>query len=1107
MSSYICFPKCKFLVLLVACVVAGIGLLPLQMSAQGTITGTILGTVKDASGAVLPGARVTVTNDDTGLKRLVTTDQNGTFLVSFLPVGNYMVRVEAANFRTVVQGGIRLNIDQKLPLNFALQPGQVNEQITVQAGSELVNTQTSDIGEVIDNRRVTELPLNGRQFSQLILLSAGATPEPQGIFSAPFAVAGQSPNVNGNRSDANQYLIDGIPINDITYNHLSASPSVDAIQEFKIQSGMYSAEFGSTNGAQVNVTLKSGTNRLHGSAWEFVRNDIFDAKNYFDQRGQPPFRQNQFGGTFGGPIARDKTFFFLNYEGLRVRKGISITSAVPTLAMRGGDFSGLSSIFDPTTFNPVTKTSSPFPNNQIPLSRFSPVATAVLALIPQPNISSGLGRNYAGFGKRITRSDQGNARVDHSFGPKDTIFGRFTFSDISDLNPVPGTASFETASAPVSPPGFGQNTSVRAVNTAIQWTHIVSQSTVNQLRLGYNYTGTLQTQENAIDFSSANGIRGNENRSYSNGVPVFNIIGFSSFGGTTFDLDWRNNSFALMDDFSHVRGHHTLKIGFSGERLLPTTRFLLSPRGSFTFRNIFTANPQSPTNTGNSFGDFLLGLPNTAAAGVGDNLVHLQTWRFGTYVEDDWKVTPRLTLNLGVRYEVNPHWVEKDNKWSNIDLSGGGQFVIASNHGEINPAANLGAFPTLKFVTSDKAGFPRALVNNDFNNVAPRIGFAYAIGEEAKTVVRGGYGIFYTRDVVASNGLSFNPPFFGNKSFTNGNLANLIPVETALISTSTVLPNAQGLAKEAPNGYVQQWSVGIQRQLTTDLVIETTYLGTKGTKLNASISPNQAIPGTTPLALRLPFPNLAAGVSLSGSYAWSSYNAFTASVRKNYTHGLTLSANYTWAKSLDTISSGNSNTANANKPQDSRNIAAEWGPSIFDARHRFVANYYYDLPFARGGNFAGGNRVLKFLAGGWATTGILTLQGRLPFSPLLAIDRSGTGVLQDRPNQVGDPNSISNRTPDKYFNTGAFALQPAGQFGNAGRDTIRGPNFYQFDASMIKTTKLTEAQQLEFRAEFFNVINHPNFKLPNRIFGTPDFGQVFSAYDPREMQFGLKYSF
>ncbi|HXN25022.1 MAG TPA: TonB-dependent receptor [Candidatus Dormibacteraeota bacterium] len=1074
---------------------------------QGTITGTILGTVKDASGSAIPGARIVVTREDTGITREGITDQNGNFMVTFLPIGKYNVKAQANGFRTEVRSGIGLEIDQKLPINFTLQVGQLTQEVVVQADAGLVNSQTSDIGELIENRRVTELPLNGRQFSQLILLTAGATPEPQGLFSGPFAVAGQSPNVNGNRSDANQYLIDGISINDITYNHLSASPSVDAIQEFKVQSGMYSAEFGSTNGAQINVTLKSGTNRPHGSLWEFVRNDKLDSKNYFDRRSIPPFRQNQFGGTLGGPIIHGKTFFFVNYEGLRVRKGISITSAVPTLAMRKGDFRGLAPIFNPATFNPATKTSTPFANNQIPDERISPVAKAVLALIPEPNISSGLGRNYAGFGKRITDSNQVNTRIDHNFNASNTIFGRLTFSDISDLNPVPGTASFETASAPVSPPGFGQNTSVRGVNTALQWTHLFSQAVINQLRIGYNYTGTRQTQENKSDFSGANGIQGNDNRTFSNGVPGFNILGFSSFGGTTFDLNWRNNSFTLIDDLSYVRGRHTIKVGFSGERLLPSTRFLLSPRGSFTFRNIFTADPQNPTGTGNSFADFLLGLPNTAAAGVGDNLVHLQSWRFGTYVQDDWKVSTRLTVNLGIRFEFTPHWIEKNNKWANIDLTAGGRFVIASDHGEINPAAKLAAFPSLTFVTSDKAGFPRALVDNDYKAIAPRIGFAYAFDDQARTVLRGGYGIFYTRDVVASNGLSFNPPFFGNKSFTNSNLAALIPVQTALISTGTVLPNAQGIARNAPNGYMQQWSLGLQRQLASDLVVEANYLGTKGTKLAASISPNQAVPGTTPLVQRIPYPNLAAGVSLMGAYSWSSYNAVTLSMRKSFSRGLSFSSNYTWAKSLDTISSGNSNTANSNKPQDSRNIAAEWGPSIFDVGHRFVANYIYDLPFGKGRKFAIENRAWDFFFGGWSTTGILTLQGRLPFSPLLGIDRSGTGVFQDRPNQVGDPNAIDKRTPDKYFNTAAFALQPAGQFGNAGRDTIRGPNFYQFDSSIIKNFKVRESQQFEFRAEFFNLLNHPNFKLPNRIFGTADFGQIFSAYDAREIQFGLKYSF
>ncbi len=988
--------------------------------------------------------------------------------------------MRSANFQTEVRSGVRLDISQKLLQNFSLGVGAVEQQVQVAGEANLVNTQSADLGEVIENLRVTSLPLNGRQFAQLILMTAGATPEPQGIFSAPFAVAGQSPNVNGNRSDANQYLLDGLSLNDLTYNHLSASPSVDAIQEFKVQSGLYSAEFGSANGAQINISLKSGTNAFHGSIWEFVRNDIFDARNFFDRQQIAPFRQNQYGGTFGGPIAKNRTFFFTNYEGLKIRKGISITSAVPTVAMRGGDFTGVANIFDPTTFNATTGTSPPFLNNRIPDARISPVARAVLALYPLPNLSSGLGRNFAGSGKRIVDSDQFNGRVDHNFRTTDTMFARFTFSNVGDLNPVPGTASFETASAPVSPPGFGQKTRVKNVNTVVQYTHLFTSNAINQARIGYNYTGTLQTQENTSDFSSALGIKGNDNRRYSNGIPVFNIVGFSSIGGTTFDLDWNNHTYTVIDDLSYAHGRHTFKIGTSIEKLQPATRFLLSPRGSYTFRNIFTADPKNATNTGNAFADFLLGLPNTAAAGVGDNLVHLRSWRWGSYFQDDWKLSQRLTLNLGIRYELLPRWTEKDNKWSNIDLANGGRFVIASNKGEINPAANLAAFPTLTFVTSDKVGWPRALVDGDYNNFAPRVGFAYGLDNDGRSVVRGGYGVFFAREVVASAGLSFDPPFFGNKSFTNSNRSSLIPVETSLISTGTILPNAQPISRNYPIGYVQQWSFGVERQVTQNAALEVSYLGTKGTKLDTSISPNQPLPGLTPLAQRLPFPNLAAGVSLMGAFAWSSYNALNVHLQTRAVRGLTAAVNYTWSKSLDTISSGNSNTANANKPQDSHNGHGR----------------RFDLSKA-------GNAIF----GGWTTTGILTLQGRVPFSPLLAIDRSNTGVLQDRPDQVGDPNAISNRTPDHFFNTAAFALQPAGQFGNARRDTIRGPNFYQFDASLIKAARLTERQQIEFRAEFFNLPNHTNFKLPNRIFGTPDFGQVFSAYDSREIQFGLKYSF
>lgn len=1097
--------RCQFRVPVQFLTLVAVLLFPLSAAVgQGTITGTILGTVKDASGAVVPGAAITATNQATGFSRSTQSSTTGTYTIPFLPVGTYQVKAEMSGFKTQTFTDLKLDIEQKAVINFSLGVGGRAEEMTVTGEASLVKSESMEVGEVFENERVTELPLNGRRFVQLILLTPGASPEPQGIFSQPFAVAGQSPQVNGNRSDTNNYLLDGTSLNDVTYNHIAASPSVDAIQEFKVLSGLYSSEFGSAPGAQVNVTIKSGTNDFRGAAWEFLRNEVLDAKNFFDVERQP-FRQNQFGGILGGPIVKNKTFFFGNYEGLRVRKAITITSALPSDALRMGDFTGLPTIFDPLTFDPNTNTSQPFPNNQIPANRISSVSLALLDLIP-PATSPGLGRNFVGSSKRIQNSDQVNARIDHTFGANDSIFERFTFSDIDNLEPIPGAASFETASAPISPPGFGQLTRVKDINNVVQYVHTFGPALINQFRFGYNYTRTRQNQENTDDFGGANGIQGTDNRVLSPGVPTFIISGFSTLGGTTFDLNWRNQTFSFIDDLSYHRGNHTLKFGFVGERVQANTEFLLAPRGQFNFLGTFTRSPQSPTTTGHPFADFLLGYPSVAAAATGSSLVHLRSYRIAAYVQDDWKVTPKLTLNLGVRYELFPPWGERDAKYANVDLDRE-LVVLATKDGQIHPGAMTGAFPQFTFVTAQEAGFPSRLVETDYSDFAPRIGFAYSPLDSGRFVIRAGYGIYYSRQ-TASNGLSFNPPFIGNKSFNNINLANPIPVETALINTSAVAPNFQYITKENPTGYVQSWSLNLQYELSRDFIAEAIYFGSKGTKLTASIFPNQATPGTTPIATRTPHPAFANSISLSGPFSWSSYNALTLRLQKRAGHGLTMAANYTYSKSLDTKSSGNSTAAESNKPQDSRNIAAEWAPSVFDITHRGTVSLVYELPFGRGKSYANqATGIAGHLVSGWSTTAVIILQGGTPFAPILAIDRSGAGVRQDRPDLVGDPNAVSDQSVDRWFNTDAFVLQPAGQFGNAGRNIIRGDGYQNVDFSVLKSTSLTERQRLEFRAEFFNLFNHPSFKLPNRVFGSADFGQIFSATDSREIQFGLKYIF
>lgn len=1078
------------------------------LSAQGTVTGTILGTVRDETGAIIPRAQITVINIATGLRRDAVTGDTGDYVVPFLPVGEYMVVAEMTGFRKEVRRGITLQIDQRVRVDFVLKVGEVVEEINVYEQASLLKTDSSDIGELVEHKRVVELPLNGRQFIQLALLTAGATPMPEGIFSGPFAIAGGSPNVNGNRADANNYLLDGVSINDTTFHHLSVSPSVDAVQEFKVQSSLYSAEFGSSGGAQVNVAIKSGTNEFHGTLWEFLRNDVLDARNFFDAEQPPPFRQNQFGFTSGGPLARDRSFFFASYEGLRIRKGITIPSVVPSEDMRRGDFRSLAPIFDPLTFDPRTGSIQQFPNNVIPPERISPVARALLERVPLPNRPAAV-RNFVGFGKRRNNSDQFNIRIDQNFSSNDTFAARFTFSNILNTEPIPGAASFQTGSAPLRPPGFGHTTKLRNRNLALQHTHIFRPNLLNQFRFGYNYTRSRQLPENPVDFIGANGILGTNRGDIGLGVPVFSIVGFSLLGDNGFDLNWRNHTFSYIDDLSYSRGTHSIKAGISIDRIQANPQFLLIPRGQFNFRNQFTANPRDPLRTGHAFADFLLGLPFTALAGVGDTQAYYRGTRWAFYVQDDWKARPNLTFNIGVRYELATPLVEKFDRLSNLDIETG-NFVLSSRNSKTNPAARTGDFRTLTFVTSEQARFPRALIDGDFNNWAPRFGLAYSFGDR-KTVIRAGFGIFYSRGgfspISIVGGLTFNPPFFGSRFFSNTSLTNLVEVRSALVAPGITLPAPQVRVRDKALGYTQQWSLNIQREITSSLLIEAIYLGSRGNKLDEVVQMNQAVPGPGPLSGRVRWPFLATTLSVGGPFGWSTYHSFTLQARQRLSRGLAFNANYTISKSLDTISLGLSTNANANRPQNSHDVGADYGPSVFDIRHRLVLNYSYDLPMGPGKRFANISGAAGRLLGGWQLAGIVVVQGGTPFSPLVPFDRSGTGGFQDRPDQIADPNKVDKRTPERFFNTSAFQLQPAGRFGNAGRNTIRGPGFATFDLSLIKNTSIDERHVLQFRAEFFNLFNRVNFNLPNRTFGTPDFGVVFSAKDAREIQFALKYIF
>jgi outer membrane receptor protein involved in Fe transport len=1049
-------------------------------------TGTFLGTVHDNTSAAVAGASITVTNLQTGVARSVLSGDDGEYVINLLPVGNYSVRVEHTGFKTDEHASIELQINGHVRLDFVLRVGSVSEKIEVKGSAPLLDTDTAESGEVIENQRVTQLPLNGRQFIQLALLTAGVVPEVKGTLSSPLALSGQSANANGARFEDNVFLLDGVLIRDEVYERLTVSPSIDAIEEFKVHTSNYSAEFGGHGGAQVNISTKSGTNALHGAVYEFLRNDVLDAKNYFDGAIKPPFRQNQFGVSLGGPIRRNNTFFFGNYEGSRIFKGITLGAALPTKDMRAGNFAGMGPIINPAT-------QQPFMNDQIPDAMIAPFAKAMLANVPLPT-TTGLGRNFTGFGNRDLSMDQFTTRIDHTFNNNNLVFGRFIYSNVSDLEPYPATVDLSSGS-PLPPPGFGQLTTQRSRNLALQYTHVFSPNFLNQLRFGYNYLDAGQKSANSnVDFVSEFGFQGTNPPPLGAGFPSMVIPGFSTLGDATTKLFTTNNVFSLVDDMVRNVGKHSLKFGGGYTKSLVRTEFVFNTAGQYKFLGAFTRNP---------FADFLLGFPNVATALTGNPTLHGIGYRVGAYLQDDWRVTSRLTLNLGIRYDINSPFRERDGKMANFAPEIGG-FVLPGSPGHTNPAADFGRFPGVPFSTSSQLGYPDALTSTDYNNFAPRIGFAYSATDSL--VLRGGFGIFYNTGLLGGRFgiMGFNPPFTGLVLFLNFPPAAPISAPVSLGNPATSVILGQGPTKNFPNAYLQEWNFSIEKQIGSSFMFESEYIGSRGIHLDGTTLPNQPVPGGTPR-----WPILGVDLEIAAPAFDSWYHGLILRGEKRYSHGLVLSASYTFSKSLDTGGGSLSNFSDEHSgaPQNSMDIAAEKGRSAFDTRNRVVLNAVYELPIGAGKILASNaTGIVQKLVAGWQLNTILVAQSGRPETPLLTNDQSQTGAFSDRPNQMGNPDN-GPKTPNEWFNVNAFQLQPLGQFGNAGRGVITGPGYASLDLGLAKFTPISERINLEFRAESFNLLNRPNFDLANREFGTPTFGQIFSANDSRELQFALKFHF
>ena len=1063
--------------------------------------GELSGVIRDESGGVLPGATVTASHLDSGITVERVTDTEGRFFMSSLPIGEWDVAVALPGFRRFVEHGVVIDIGRNLELHYTLELGQVTEVVEVTATAPLLQFTTAEISDIIDTRQVEQIPLNGRQFLQLAQLSPAVVIPPSGTRGAALQQAGALPNVGGQRAGHNIYLLDGVKVTDELFNNLVINPSVDSISEFKIQKSMYPPEFGGKASALINVATKSGYNAFSGSAFAFLRDERFDARNYFDAPDEPvpPLDQGQYGGTVGGPIVRDRTFFFVSFEGQRTDRSLTQTFSVPSPAVRAGDFSGRAPLCDPLSRDPLGGAcGSFFPGNRIPAERLDPVATAFLAHTPLPT-GPGEVQNLTSVETLNRNIDQFSARIDQRLGMSDQLFVRFSTFDALEVQPF-GTSVLQESLVP----GFGRTLATETRNVAVSYTRAIGARMLNELRFGWMRVGGGQRSLNAgNDFAARAGLLGVTADARDAGFPQIATGGLYSVMGDPTTFVHRNNEhFELYENFLIDRGHHHLKFGAYLFHLRFRPENPDTARGAFSYTGQFS---------GNALADFLLGHPVSARSGIGGRGAEdgRTTW-LHTYAQDDWRLRDNLTLNVGLRYEINQHMRDVENRLSTIDLSvPGGRYVIASDaQGNISPAARalLPQIP-IPWVTSSEIGWDNSLLRPSKKRFAPRVGLAWAPGDDADVVVRGGYGIFLNQWAYSvQTALARNLPFFFMKQVD-------VPIEQSvpLLHTRDILTaDATGtiggsiMDHDFQVEYTQTWSGGVQAELLQGTAFEVFYMGSYTIGADNSTIHNVPESGPGPLAPRRAVPELA-GIRAIRFDGKSIYHAVTFKVVRRLRDAVAFDVAYTLSRSRDDASSPGATAFEANVPQDVRNIfPGENALSSFDRRHQFVGSGSYELPFFRG---RGGWHEAAL--GNWRLTGVVMLQSGAPFTVNLTEDRAniGAGPAQ-RPDLLRDPNlPAGQRSPDRWFDTEAFALQAPFTFGSAGRNPVFAPGLANVDIAVHKYWYLDGGGQLEFRWEVFNLLNRANFDVPNRLYGSPNFGRIFSAGAAREMQFGLRYRF
>jgi hypothetical protein len=1046
----------------------------LATAAAQVDTGVISGIVTDSSGAIVPGASVTVTQQETNVRATLSTNEAGFYSAPALHPGHYDVAVGKEGFQAQRKTGIELRVQDRLEVNFNLTVGATSTELTVAAAAPLLESETSSLGQVIQEKTVTDLPLNGRAFIQLATLTAGTllstrTQERDNFIS------------NGARAVQNSYLLDGVDNKNriLGFDKTSAQiiqPVIDGIEEFKVQTATFSAEFGQAAGGVVNVTMKSGTNSFHGNLFEFLRNTRLDATPYFQPvGGHAQFEQNQFGATFGGPILKDRTFFFGSWQSSREGNAAPQIASVPI----GSEHQG---IFPSRVNDPLT--GAAFPNNTIPLSRWDPVALGLIALYPLPTLL-GTANNYSYNPKEVVNADTYSLKVDHHFGSKDYLFGRvsqgWNYTVLPTLLPDPANTQ-----------GF---TDLIVRQVVLSETHTVSTNKVNEFRLGYVYTLESADTIGPRLFDQF-GIKGALDAPNIKGLPTFNVTGFSQVGTPTtlgsapIPASGSGNRpvlksgkvWELLDNFLWTHDRHAIKFGIDISRVTQFAKATNSARPAFTFNG---------TYTGSGLGDLLLGQVYSANTSQ-QQLLTIRQNVYDAYVQDDWKVSRKLTVNLGLRYELPTPFFEARDHQSNFVLDAGPcyfQLIPVSQRGQCN------------------AGLGRYMTRLDTNNFAPRVGLAYQATD--KTVVRAGAGIFYGRDenYGISSRLPSNPPWVSTATFTGTTTAPIFllkdgfPANALALTTTGFNANSTVYSQPFnwPTSYVEQWNLNIQRQLGGDFVAQIGYTGSGAHKMLFPVNVNQAYPGPGAVNSRRPYQGVG-NITFYAPLINSTYNAMVAKLERRFAKGLSLLTSYTMGHALD--GEGNEHDTGDVTPQNVRNLAAEKGSSNFDVRHRLAISGFWVVPFGRKSGGA------SYLIRDWQLSAIFSAQTGQPFTATLSTDPSSTGATA-RPNRIADGNLPSGqRSVTHWFDTTAFAVPACTCFGDSGRDILRGPGFLDLDLAIIRDFHFKERFRVQFRAESFNLMNHPNFGLPNSSIGNPAVGTITSVINPeRQNQLALKFFF